>query len=32
MSPVDIGEVVFLVIVVISGLGGMFWAVKKEGN
>jgi hypothetical protein len=32
MTPVDIGEVVFLVIVVISGLGGMLWAVKKEGK
>ena len=30
MSSVDLGEVIFLVIVVAAGLGGMIWAVRNE--
>lgn len=30
MSAVDIGEVVFLIVVVAVGLGGIVWVVKNE--
>ena len=30
MSGVDIGEVVFLIVVVSVGLGGIIWVVRNE--
>jgi len=30
MTGIDIGEVVFLIIVVSVGLGGIIWAVLKD--
>jgi len=30
MSSVDIGEVIFLIVVVAVGLGGIAWVVKNE--
>ena len=30
MSPVDIGEVIFLIAVVVVGLGGIVMVVKNE--
>lgn len=30
MSSVDIGEVIFLIVVVTAGLGGIIWVVKNE--
>jgi heme/copper-type cytochrome/quinol oxidase subunit 4 len=32
MSSVDIGEVIFLIVVVVVGLGGMLWVVKNENK
>jgi len=30
MSSVDLGEVIFLIFVVVAGLGGIIWVVKNE--